>query len=349
MDLSRLDRDQIPRHVGLIMDGNGRWANARGLPRIAGHKAGEEALFDVVHGGLEIGIEWLSAYTFSTENWARDPEEVEFLMFFNRDLLIRRRDELHDLGVRIRFAGDLGDPRIPDENRDYMAESERITAGNARMHMVFVFNYGSRWELTRAASRVAEAALARQLDPAEVDQDTFASFFAIPEMPDLDLVIRSSGEHRLSNYLLWQAAYAEFSFPGILWPDFDRYALLDSVLEYQQRDRRFGGAIDRSSEADEPAAREPASLETVRSEIDTIDREIIRLLSLRQRQVEDAAKFKTDDEEVRARDRVEQVISKVRAEAAALGASPEVAEATYRAMVAAFITHELDIETRTQG
>lgn len=246
MDLSRLDPDLIPRHVGLILDGNGRWANARGLPRVAGHQAGEEALFDVVHGALEIGIEWLSAYTFSTENWSRDPDEVEFLMFFNRDLLLRRRDELNELGVRIHFAGDLEDGRIPEENRTYMAESSVLTRDNTRMHMVFVFNYGSRWELTEAARRLARAAAAGELDPETIDQNVFASYFSVPEMPDLDLVIRSSGEHRLSNYLLWQAAYAEFSFPGILWPDFDRQALLDCVVDYQRRDRRFGGAVDRT-------------------------------------------------------------------------------------------------------
>lgn len=246
MDLGRLDPDLIPRHVGLILDGNGRWANARGLPRIAGHQAGEEALFDVVHGALEIGIGWLSAYTFSTENWSRDPEEVEFLMFFNRDLLLRRRDELNDLGVRIRFAGDLADQRIPEENRAYMAESEAMTVGNNRLNMVFVFNYGSRWELTEAARQLAREAASGRLDPDSVDQAVYSSFFSVPEMPDLDLVIRSSGEHRLSNFLLWQAAYAEFSFPGILWPDFDREALLDAVVDFQRRDRRFGGAVDRA-------------------------------------------------------------------------------------------------------
>jgi undecaprenyl diphosphate synthase len=229
------------------MDGNGRWANARALPRIAGHQAGEEALFDVVHGALEIGIEWLSAYTFSTENWARDPDEVAFLMFFNRDLLLRRRDELHELGVRILFAGDPDDARVPAENREYMRESEVLTSRNDRMNMVFVFNYGSRWELTRAARRLAEKAANGEIDPAAIDEAALVAEFAVPDMPDVDLVIRSSGEHRLSNYLLWQAAYAEFSFPGILWPDFDRNALLDSVIEYQHRDRRFGGAIDRAS------------------------------------------------------------------------------------------------------
>jgi undecaprenyl diphosphate synthase len=245
MDLSRLDPEAVPRHVGLILDGNGRWANARGLPRIAGHQAGEQALFDVVHGALEIGIGWLTAYTFSTENWSRDPDEVEFLMFFNRDLLLRRRDELDELGVRIKFAGDLADPRIPNENRRYMTDSERLTQANTRMTMVFAFNYGSRWEITAAVRRIARAAAAHKLDPESIDEETIPRFFSVPDMPDVDLVIRSSGEHRLSNFLLWQAAYAEFVFPGILWPDFDRHALIDAVVEYQNRDRRFGGAVDR--------------------------------------------------------------------------------------------------------
>ena len=246
MDLSNLDTDRVPRHVGLILDGNGRWANARGLPRIAGHQAGETALFDVVHGALEIGIEWLTAYTFSTENWARDPDEVEFLMFFNRDLLIRRRDELDELGVRIRFAGDLADPRIPDENRAYMAESEALTAANTRMTMVFAFNYGSRTEITAAIRSMAGAVAEGLLEIADIDESSLSDFLYVTDMPDVDLVVRSSGEHRLSNFLLWQSAYAEFVFPGILWPDFDRHGLLDAVIEYQHRDRRFGGATDRS-------------------------------------------------------------------------------------------------------
>lgn len=239
-----LDPARIPRHVGLILDGNGRWANARGLPRIAGHQAGEAALFDVVHGALEIGIEWLTAFTFSTENWGRDHDEVAFLMFFNRDLLERRRDELHELGVRVRFAGDLADPRIPDENRTYMAESEALTAGNDRMHMVFAFNYGSRLEITAATRSIARAVRDGLLDPDEIAESTVVEALYVPDMPDVDLVVRSSGEHRLSNFLLWQAAYAEFVFPGILWPDFDRRGLFDAVAEYQRRDRRFGGATD---------------------------------------------------------------------------------------------------------
>ena len=242
LDLSALDRERIPRHVGLILDGNGRWAQARGMPRTAGHLAGEAALFDTVEGALQIGIGWLTAFTFSTENWRRADDEVEFLMWFNEDLLLRRRDDLHRDGVRMRFAGDLGDPRIPDRNRLHMADAEAMTAGNDRLNLVFAFNYGSRRELTEAGRRIAAAAVAGAIDPADIDEEVFADNLYLPDMPDLDLVVRSSGEHRISNFFLWQAAYAELVFPGILWPDFDQKALLDCVIEYQQRQRRFGGA-----------------------------------------------------------------------------------------------------------
>jgi undecaprenyl diphosphate synthase len=244
LDLSRLDPERIPRHVGLILDGNGRWANARQLPRTAGHAAGEAALFDTVEGALEIGVSWLTAYTFSTENWDRDPSEVEFLMWFNEDLLTRRRDDLHRQGVRMLFAGDLADPRIPDRNRRHMAEAADLTKSNERLHLVFAFNYGSRRELVEAARRLATRAAEGSIDPADIDEVEMARHLYIADMPDLDLVIRSSGEHRLSNFLLWQAAYAEFVFPGILWPDFNRQNLVDAVAEYQSRQRRFGGAAD---------------------------------------------------------------------------------------------------------
>jgi undecaprenyl diphosphate synthase len=244
LDLSGLDLDRIPRHVGLILDGNGRWANARGLPRTAGHAAGEAALFDTVEGALEIGIEWLTAYTFSTENWARSEDEVEFLMWFNEDLLTRRRDDLHTQGVRMLFAGDMADPRIPDRNRKHMAEAAEMTAANRDLNLVFAFNYGSRREIVEAARALATKAAAGEIESADIDEAALSGSLYIPDMPDVDLIIRSSGEHRLSNFLLWQAAYAEFSFPGILWPDFDRHGLLEAVLDYQRRDRRFGGAED---------------------------------------------------------------------------------------------------------
>ncbi|MFZ0625562.1 MAG: polyprenyl diphosphate synthase [Acidimicrobiia bacterium] len=244
LDLSRVDIDQVPRHVGLILDGNGRWANARGLPRTAGHLAGESALFDTVEGALEMGIEWVTAFTFSTENWARAEDEVEFLMWFNEDLLTRRRDDLHAQGVRMLFAGDMDDPRIPERNRRHMAEAAEKTAQNDRLKLVFAFNYGSRREITDAVRAVASLVATGALSLDEIDESVVAGHLYQPEMPDVDLIIRSSGEHRLSNFLLWQSAYAEFYFPGILWPDFDRHALVDAVVDYQHRDRRFGGALD---------------------------------------------------------------------------------------------------------
>lgn len=239
LDLTRIDPNHVPTHVGLILDGNGRWANQRGLPRTAGHLAGEEALFDTVEGALEIGIKWVTAFTFSTENWARSEDEVEFLMWFNEDLLLRRRDDLDLQGVRMLFAGDMEDPRIPDRNRQHMVEAEEKTKQNTALHLVFAFNYGSRREIVEAARNLAATAKVE-----DIDEDRFRKALYIPDMPDVDLVIRSSGEHRLSNFLLWQSAYAEFYFPGILWPDFDRHALLDAVVEYQARERRFGAAED---------------------------------------------------------------------------------------------------------
>lgn len=237
LDLHGVDLGRVPTHVGLILDGNGRWANQRGLPRTAGHLAGEEALFDTVEGALEMGIKWVTAFTFSTENWARSAEEVEFLMWFNEDLLLRRRDDLHAQGVRMLFAGDMADPRIPERNRRHMREAETKTKDNENLHLVFAFNYGSRREIVDAARRLANSG-----EP--IDEQSFQRALYVPDMPDVDLVIRSSGEHRLSNFLLWQSAYAEFYFPGILWPDFDRHALVDAVIEYQARERRFGGAED---------------------------------------------------------------------------------------------------------
>ncbi len=240
--MTELDPERIPRHVGLILDGNGRWAQSRGLARTAGHAAGEAALFDTVEGALELGIEWLTAYTFSTENWTRESEEVAFLMWFNQDLLLRRRDALHEQGVRMHFAGDLADSRIPDHNRAQMAAAAELTRTNDKLNLVFAFNYGSQRELADAARAIAVAVAAGELDPSEIDEETVASRLYVPEMPPLDLVIRSSGEHRLSNFLLWQAAYAEFVFQTVLWPDFNRHHLREAVLEYQGRDRRFGTA-----------------------------------------------------------------------------------------------------------
>jgi undecaprenyl diphosphate synthase len=230
-----------PRHVAIIMDGNGRWAAARDLPRTAGHAAGEEALFDVVHGALAAGVEWLTVYTFSTENWTRPDEEVAFLMGFKEDLLTRRRDELHELGVRVLFLGDRDDPRVNDGLRANIRAAEEMTAANTNMVMVFAFNYGSRQEIVEAAKALAGDAAAGDLDPNSIDEAVVARRMGIPEMPDPDLVIRTSGEFRISNYLLWQTAYSEFVFTDTLWPDFRTENLLACIEEYQRRDRRYGG------------------------------------------------------------------------------------------------------------
>jgi undecaprenyl diphosphate synthase len=203
-------------------------------------------LLDVVHGALELGLEWLTVYTFSTENWSRDADEVAFLMEFNVDLLERRRDELDELGVRVIFVGDHEDPRIPPPVLDRMRIAEEQTAGNSRLNMVYAFNYGGRTEIASAARRIAEKAAAGTLDPADVDETTVAQHLYLPEMPDPDLLIRTSGEQRISNYLLWELAYAEFVFTPVLWPDFDRAELARCIAEYQNRDRRFGKAADKS-------------------------------------------------------------------------------------------------------
>ena len=239
-----IDMDNVPEHVGIIMDGNGRWANARGLHRTQGHAAGEPALFDVVHGAIDLGVKWLTVYTFSTENWDRDEYEVEFLMQFNVDLLERRRDELNDLGVRILFMGDVDDDRVPQVLRDRIRSAEGLTASNTTMTMVFAFNYGGRVEIVDAVKAIAHEVVSGSMDPDTITMDTVSNHLYLDDMPDPDLVIRTSGEQRTSNFLLWEAAYSEYVFTPVLWPDFDRHELARCVGEYQTRDRRFGGAVD---------------------------------------------------------------------------------------------------------
>jgi undecaprenyl diphosphate synthase len=239
-----VDLDNVPEHVGIIMDGNGRWANARGLHRTQGHAAGEPALFDVVHGALDLGVQWLTVYTFSTENWDRDTSEVEFLMQFNVDLLERRRDELNDLGVRILFMGEVDDDRVPQVLRDRIRSAEDLTASNTDMTMVYAFNYGGRVEIVDAVKTIARRVASGSIDPDTITIDTVSNSLYLADMPDPDLVIRTSGEQRTSNFLLWEAAYSEYVFTPVLWPDFDRHEFARCVGEYQTRDRRFGGAVD---------------------------------------------------------------------------------------------------------
>jgi undecaprenyl diphosphate synthase len=225
------------------MDGNGRWANQRGLPRTAGHEAGEAALFDVVEGAIEVGVRWLSAYAFSTENWKRSPDEVRFLMGFNRDVIRRRRDEMHERGVRVRWAG-----RRPRLWRSVIREleiAEELTRDNDVLTLTMCVNYGGRAEIADAAAEIARAVQAGRLSPRRVDEELFARYLDEPEMPDVDLFVRSSGEQRISNFLLWQSAYAELVFLDVLWPDFDRRHLWQAVEQYAGRERRYGVAQDR--------------------------------------------------------------------------------------------------------
>ena len=246
-----LDPARIPRHIGIIMDGNGRWAKARGFERTVGHAAGEQSIFETIDDCLDLGVEWLTVYAFSTENWNRSDEEVDFLMAFNESLLVRHRDAVAEKGVRLHFIGLPGDDRVPRRVVERMAESERRTAGNTRMHVVFAFNYGGRAEIVNAAQALARAAVAGELDPEAIDEQSVVAHLYLPDMPDPELIIRTSGEQRTSNFLLWQSAYSELVFTPVLWPDFDRTALIDCVVEYQQRHRRFGGVADPEGSGEE--------------------------------------------------------------------------------------------------
>jgi undecaprenyl diphosphate synthase len=240
--LESLDRGRIPRHVAIVMDGNGRWAKQRGLKRTEGHAAGEEALFDTVEGALDIGLEWMTVYAFSTENWRRPLDEVRFLMNFNENLLVRRRDDLHERGVRVRFIGRRGG-RVPGRLRRQIADAEELTHRNRRMTLTFAFNYGGRAELVDAARAIGHEVEAGRIDPDKINDRTLARHLYAPDMPDPDLLVRTSGEFRISNYLLWELAYAELVFTDVLWPDFRRDHLFEAIREFQRRERRFG-AVD---------------------------------------------------------------------------------------------------------
>lgn len=218
------------------MDGNGRWAAQRGLSRTEGHRRGEDALFDTLEGALELGIEWFTVYAFSTENWRRPKEEVRFLINFNRNILHRRRDELNERNVRIRFIG-RRDWRVPKRLLRDMDDATELTAKNTALNFTIAFNYGGRAEIVDAVrSLVTEG-----VPPEAIDERAIRRHLYDPDMPDPDLVIRTSGESRISNFLLWELAYSELYFTHTLWPDFRRDHLVEAIREFQHRDRRFGG------------------------------------------------------------------------------------------------------------
>ena len=236
MDLLQINLN----HVAIIMDGNGRWAEDNGLERTAGHAAGEESLSRTIHWALDNNLKWLTVYAFSTENWMRSSEEVEFLMFFNRDLLTRRRDEFNKLGVRFHFLGDLEDDKIPNENKVLMSETEEITYSNSKLNLVFAFNYGSHNEIHNGIEKFAND------NEANISKDfvarKFRNYMYIPEMPDPDLLIRTAGEQRLSNFLLYQLSYTELIFFKTLWPEFGADELNQAVEEFSKRKRTYGKA-----------------------------------------------------------------------------------------------------------
>lgn len=237
-----LPSKSVPHHVALVMDGNGRWANRRGLTRVEGHRAGEASLLDVVAGALQIGVKHLSVYAFSTENWKRSPDEVRFLMGFNRDVLHRRRDQLNDWGVRVRWAG--REPKLWSSVIKELRFAESLTAANTAMTLTMCVNYGGRNEIVDAVRQLARDVQAGRVSPASITERSIHRELYLPDMPDVDLLIRSSGEQRMSNFLLWQSAYAEMVFLDTLWPDFTRMDLWNAIGLYAARQRRFGGAVD---------------------------------------------------------------------------------------------------------
>ncbi len=236
----RIAAERLPHHVAIVMDGNGRWATQRGLSRTDGHKAGEAVVIDVVCGAIELGIKWLSLYAFSTENWKRSPEEVRFLMGFNRDVVRRRRENLKTMGVKIRWVGSR--PRLWRSVINELAIAEAMTGGNDVITVNYCVNYGGRAEIAEATREIARLAAAGKLDPERITESTISRHLQRPDIPDVDLFLRTSGEQRSSNFMLWQAAYAEYIFQDKLWPDYDRRDLWAACEEYASRNRRFGSA-----------------------------------------------------------------------------------------------------------
>ena len=226
-------------HLAIIMDGNGRWALDKGLDRTAGHAAGEHSLSKTIDWAIKNDIQWLTVYAFSTENWLRSDDEVEYLMFFNRDILVRRRDEFNQKGVRFRFLGDLTDEKIPDENKELMEETENLTQNNTKLNLNFAFNYGSHDEIHNAVLNLHNLNLNEKLTLKDIE-DSFINYFQYPEVPFPDLLLRTAGENRISNFLLYQLSYTELLFIEDLWPDINADILDDVLLEFNSRNRTYG-------------------------------------------------------------------------------------------------------------
>jgi undecaprenyl diphosphate synthase len=243
MDDARFSLESVsPRHVAIIMDGNGRWANARGLPRTLGHRQGAEAVRRCVAGALEMGIPFLTLFGFSSENWRRSNREVEDLMGLLRRYLQSEIAEFHKNGIRLRVIGQRD--RLPQDIVRLIADAEARTAENQALDLIIAISYGGRQEIAATARRLAVAVAAGEITPDDIDEECFAAGLLTAGIPDPDLLIRTSGEQRLSNFLLWQSAYSEFIFVDKLWPDFDKGDLEAAVTEFRRRERRYGAAAE---------------------------------------------------------------------------------------------------------
>ena len=232
----------VPKHIAMVMDGNGRWANERGLTRTEGHRAGEAALLEAVAGATSAGVENLTAYAFSTENWKRSTDEVKFLMGYNKDVLRRRRDLLMDWNVRIRWSGEERKlwPSVVRELRI----AEEMTKNNTGLVLTMAVNYGGRQEIVAAVNKILQEIRTGGAAPKSINEKTIQKRLYVPELPDVDMFLRSSGEMRISNFMLWQSSYAEMIFMDVLWPDFTRESMWEAIGEFGRRQRRFGGALD---------------------------------------------------------------------------------------------------------
>ncbi len=238
--IDEFDSQRVPGHIAIIMDGNGRWAAKRGLPRLAGHRAGAKAVREVIAAAIELDVRYLTIYSFSSENWARPDDEVSGLMTLFVEVLSREMSNLSKMNVRVLVAGHRED--LPQATREAFDRTELQTAGNTGLTLIVALNYGGRTELTDAVRSIAREVASGDLTPEDIVQDTIAGHLYTAGIPDPDLLVRTSGELRLSNFLLWQLAYTEFWVTDVYWPDFDRHEMLRAVVEYQSRDRRYGGS-----------------------------------------------------------------------------------------------------------
>lgn len=239
MDLkSKINLEKLPKHIAVIMDGNGRWAKEQGMARVFGHRNGVKAVRETTEACTELGVKFLTLYAFSTENWKRPESEVNALMALLVETIKNEIKTLNENGVRLRAIGDIS--RLPEKSRTTLLQAIEDTSKNARMTLILALNYSAKWEIVEAAKKLAAAAKSGKIEPSAIDEDAFANALSTSGIPDPELLIRTSGENRISNFLLWQIAYSELYFTPTLWPDFRREHLYQAIIDYQNRERRFG-------------------------------------------------------------------------------------------------------------